>query len=110
MLQNVIPWGTPLQDTFEIWEQRRPVMGDHIRVQRYHGLYAHHGIYVSDEEVIHFTGTDDDSILDWSKCKVIRTDLERFLDGAYWKSRYIRRKNWTICIPRRKSFNMPVSG
>lgn len=40
MLQNVIPWGTPLQDTFEIWEQRRPVMGDHIRVQRYHGLYA----------------------------------------------------------------------
>lgn len=41
MLQNVIPWGTPLQDTFEIWEQRRPVMGDHIRVQRYHGLYAH---------------------------------------------------------------------
>ena len=94
MLQNVIPWGTPLQDTFEIWEQRRPVMGDHIRVQRYHGLYAHHGIYVSDEEVIHFTGTDDDSILDWSK----------------WKSRYIRRKNWTICIPRRKSFNMPVSG
>lgn len=48
MLQNVIPWGTPLQDTFEIWEQRRPVMGDHIRVQRYHGLYAHHGIYVSE--------------------------------------------------------------
>lgn len=82
MLQNVIPWGTPLQDTFEIWEQRRPVMGEHIRVQRYHGLYAHHGIYVSDEEVIHFTGIDDDSILDWSKCKVIRTDLERFLDGG----------------------------
>lgn len=82
MLQNVISWGTPLRDTFEIWEHRRPVMGDHIRVQRYDGLYAHHGIYVSDEEVIHFTGTDDDSILDWSKCKVIQTDLERFLNGG----------------------------
>lgn len=38
--------------TEEIWVQKNPVMGDHIRVKRMHGIYTHHGIYVSDNEVI----------------------------------------------------------
>lgn len=62
------------------WEFIKPKRGDHIRVQR-SGIYSHHGIYISDEEVIHFTGTDDDSILDWSKCEVICTDITQFLRG-----------------------------
>lgn len=67
--------------TEEIWRAGPPSRGDHIRVDR--GLYCHHGIYVSDEEVIHFTGADDDSVLDWSKASVIKTDLASFLkDGA----------------------------
>jgi len=61
----------------EIWTQQPPKMGDHIRVKR--GLYAHHGIFVSDKEVIHFTGKDGDSILDWSKPEVIQSDLDYFL-------------------------------
>ena len=65
----------------EEWQYILPKRGDHIRVQRL-GLYSHHGIYVSDDEVIHFTGTDDDSILDWSKCEVISTDLAQFLRGG----------------------------
>ena len=68
--------------TEEIWEQKPPVMGDHIRVKRMHGLYTHHGIYVSDNEVIHFTGTDDDSIMDSSKNMVISSDLNFFLKGG----------------------------
>lgn len=69
--------------TEEHWEQRKPEKGDHIRVMRIGGLYAHHGVYVSDDEVIHFTGKDSDSILDWSKCEVISSDLELFLkDGV----------------------------
>lgn len=69
-------------DDDEIWVERLPKRGDHIRVQRMNGLYAHHGIYVSDKEVIHFTGKDDDSILDWDKPEVISTDLATFLkDG-----------------------------
>lgn len=69
--------------TEEQWEQRKPVMGDHIRVMRIGGIYAHHGIYVSDDEVIHFTGTEDDSILNWSKCEVICSSLAMFLkDGT----------------------------
>jgi hypothetical protein len=69
-------------DVSEIWVQKRPQKGDHIRVKRIGGLYAHHGVYVSDNEVIHFTGQDDDSILDWSKCEVIMTDLAVFLKGG----------------------------
>lgn len=65
----------------EEWQGIHPKRGDHIRVQR-SGLYSHHGIYIADDEVIHFTGADDDSILDWSKCEVIRTDLEQFLRGG----------------------------
>ncbi|MGN0466708.1 MAG: lecithin retinol acyltransferase family protein [Lachnospiraceae bacterium] len=68
--------------TEEIWENRTPKKGDHIRVKRIGGLYAHHGIYVSDDEVIHFTGRDNDSVLDWSKCEVLKSDLLYFLkDG-----------------------------
>ena len=66
----------------ESWIQRKPKIGDHIRVQRIGGLYAHHGVYVSDEEVIHFTGKENDSILDWSKPEVISSDLDYFLKGG----------------------------
>lgn len=69
-------------DDDEIWVQKPPQKGDHIRVQRMNGLYAHHGIYVSDREVIHFTGADDDSILDWDKPEVISTDLTTFLKDS----------------------------
>ena len=65
----------------EEWQYIHPKRGDHIRVRR-SGIYSHHGIYVSDEEVIHFTGRDSDSILDWSKCEVIKTDLDTFLKGG----------------------------
>lgn len=65
----------------EIWVYKPPKRGDHIRVCRMNGLYYHHGIYVSDNEVIHFTGDDDDSVLDWSKAHVIKTTLQKFLKG-----------------------------
>lgn len=64
-----------------IWHYQQPKRGDHIRVNR-SGIYNHHGVYVSDEEVIHFTGTEDDSVLDWSKCEVIRSHLSQFLRGG----------------------------
>ena len=66
----------------EIWAQKNPVRGDHIRVCRMNGLYYHHGIFISADEVIHFTGDDDDSVLDWSKAHVIKTDLQKFLRGG----------------------------
>lgn len=83
-MESVVPQ-LPITDavfTEEIWVQKNPVMGDHIRVKRMHGIYTHHGIYVSDNEVIHFTGTDDDSIMDSSKNRVISSDLNFFLKGG----------------------------
>ena len=66
----------------ELWTFKNPRRGDHIRVRRMNGLYYHHGIFISAEEVIHFTGDDDDSVLDWSKAHVIKTDLQKFLCGG----------------------------
>ena len=66
----------------EIWVHKPPKRGDHIRVKRMNGLYCHHGIFISADEVIHFTGDDDDSVLDWSKAHVIKTDLKKFLRGG----------------------------
>ena len=83
-MESIVPQ-MPITDavfTEEIWVQKNPVMGDHIRVKRMHGIYTHHGIYVSDNEVIHFTGTDDDSIMDSSKNRVISSDLNFFLKGG----------------------------
>ncbi len=66
----------------EIWSSKNPKRVDHIRVRRMNGLYYHHGIFISAAEVIHFTGDDDDSVLDWSKARVIKTSLENFLRGG----------------------------
>lgn len=68
------------EDKKEIWSMRNPNKGDHVKVNR--GLYTHHGVYISIDEVIHFTGTEDDSILDWSQNEVIKTGLEYFLRGG----------------------------
>lgn len=63
-----------------IWFQGPVKKGDHIRVNR--GLYYHHGVYFSPDEVIHFTGAENDNILDWSENQVITSDLLRFLQGG----------------------------
>lgn len=69
------------EDIKEIWIEKLPEKGAHIRVSR--GLYCHHGVYISEDEVIHFTGKDGDNVLDWSKPEVIKTDLSYFLkDGV----------------------------
>lgn len=63
-----------------MWEVKKPVYGDQIRVNR--GLYAHHGIYASDDCVIHFAAKDANNELDPSKAKIITTSLADFLKGG----------------------------
>lgn len=60
----------------EQWQLQQARHGDHIRVSR--GLYWHHGIYVSDSEVIHFTALEDDNLLGGGN-EVMATPLSRFL-------------------------------
>ncbi len=60
----------------EVWEYIKPKKADHIRVCR--GLYNHHGIFVSEDEVIHFASEGDDNLLGTTN-EVISTDLDEFL-------------------------------
>lgn len=79
---NIIAEPLIFLEPSEIWAFKNPKRGDHIRVCRMNGLYYHHGIFIAADEVIHFTGDDDDSVLDWSKAHVIKTDLQKFLRGG----------------------------
>lgn len=54
--------------------------GDLLKVKRKIG-YSHYGIAVSYNEVIHFSGTDSDSILDQKSVCIIKTFLDVFLKG-----------------------------
>lgn len=54
--------------------------GDHIRVKRDH--YYHHGIFIGDNQVIHFTGEQNDSINNKENVKVRKTSIEFFLKNS----------------------------
>ncbi len=62
-----------------MWEAQTPQTGDHIRVSR--GVYNHHGIYISDEEIIHFSGDGDDNILGGNNT-VCTTTLAKFTQNG----------------------------
>lgn len=54
--------------------------GDHICVRRARGLYAHHGVYVGEGSVIHYT--DAAGLMQKSAACIVETTLEEFLgDG-----------------------------
>jgi hypothetical protein len=52
--------------------------GDHIYVKRRRRFYVHHGIYMGDGKVIHFTG----SVREKKDPRVQETDLSGFLKGG----------------------------
>jgi len=52
--------------------------GDHIKVRRYGGLYAHHGIEVGDGSVVHFSGEPFNGV----EPRVCRVPLEEFVEGG----------------------------
>ena len=64
------------------WVKRKPKRGDHIRVRSKRIVYFHHGVFISPDEVIHFTTDENAGALDWSKARVIKTSLEEFLAGG----------------------------
>ena len=66
-----------------------PVLpGDHIYVKRKSRFYIHHGIYMGEGKVIHFTG----SIREKVDPEVRETDLSRFLKGGKLKKRDYRKR------------------
>ena len=53
--------------------------GDHIRVSCQH--YYHHGVYLGNNEVIHYTAENNDGIADPNSVKVRKTSLDFFANG-----------------------------
>ena len=66
-------------EVINMWEFKNPSYGDQIRVNR--GLYSHHGIYASDNEVYHFAAVEG-SETNPENAKVICTSLDKFLKGG----------------------------
>lgn len=62
-----------------MWIKEKPSYGDQIRVNR--GLYFHHGIYVSDDEVIQYASPKGSEI-SAKTALIIKTNLDTFLNGG----------------------------
>lgn len=62
-----------------MWEIKKPVYGDQIRVSR--GLYSHHGIYESDDSVIQFASPVGSEVSPETAI-IITTTLDNFLKGG----------------------------
>ncbi|MCQ2795722.1 MAG: lecithin retinol acyltransferase family protein [Bacilli bacterium] len=62
------------------WEYGVLEKGDHIRVSR--NYYYHHGIYLGNNEVIHYTAENNDGIANPSDVKVRKTSLDFFASNS----------------------------
>ncbi len=65
----------------DIWTVKKLTPGDHIRVNR--GWYCHHGIYVGNDEVIHYCAEDGDGVHTPEEVCVRRTSLGQFCAGEF---------------------------
>jgi len=71
------------------WEMIAPYPGAHIRVQ-IQSIY-HHGIYVGEDEVIQF-GLPFDMLRPKEEVKVLKSNMEQFLQGGFLEVRVFDRK------------------
>lgn len=71
--------------------------GDHICVRRRGRFYTHHGIYIGDGKVIHFTG----SIREKVNPEVHETDLSSLLKGEI-----LRRRDYKKRLPACETINL----
>ena len=58
-----------------------PQVGDLLRVKRKQGYY-HYAIAINEGEVVHFSGTNDDSITNYKDVKIRKASLDLFLRGG----------------------------
>lgn len=81
-----------------IWKIAEFQLGDHIRVKRDH--YYHHGIYVGNDEVVHYTGLNSDAFATPEQVEVRVTSVEFFLrDGVGEHAVYTRKEKRCLRKP-----------
>ena len=61
------------------WTNRKLKPGDHIRVKR--PYYYHHGIYIGENKVIHYSSDDGDGLEHPEKVEVMESSLDFFLQN-----------------------------
>ena len=64
-------------------------VGDHIYVDKYLGIYTHHGIYIGDEKVIHYSGLANG----FESGKIEEIGLAEFKKGSNYLTKYIYDEN-----------------
>ena len=63
------------------YENKKPEKGDILAVQRKNAIYIHYGIYVGDNQVVHFSGPVGDDVNNPENVQIRKTSLEDFLRG-----------------------------
>ena len=56
-------------------------VGDHLYSKRWLGLYVHHGLYIGNDTVIHFSGTLPED------ARIVKCTLEEFSGWQAWRIR-----------------------
>ncbi len=84
----------------EQWTSEPPEAGDQLRVNR--GGYYHHGIYIGDNQVIHFgTGNSDTDFFHGESNLIHQSDIAEFLSGGLLEKRvYGRREKRLVNSPK----------
>lgn len=72
--------------------------GDHVYVRRYSRFYSHHGIYMGNNRVVHYTGLGEKEKKNPS---VKETGLEEFLKGST-----LRRCNYKERLPNDETLKL----
>ena len=87
---------------FDKWKKKlHPRFGQHIRVKRKCGIgfFYHHGIYVSDSEVINFNGepgkksVGKSNIEEMKDALIVRSTIKEFLNGGILEVNTAKRKH-----------------
>ena len=88
------------------WEMIAPYPGAHIRVQ-IQSIY-HHGIYVGEDEVIQF-GLPFDMLRPKEEVKVLKSNMEQFLQGGFLEVRVFDRKEKQLKNDDKKIIELALS-
>lgn len=89
------------------WQYGVLEAGDHIRIKRAH--YYHHGVYVGNDEVIHYTAAKDDGIGDAKSVLVRKTSLDFFAQNGAVEKAFYSHKELKNCRPKEEAVKIALA-
>jgi len=92
----------------EVWDYTLPFAGAQIRVKR--PLYYHHGIYVGNNQVIHFGNGDINDTKHPELNTVHQSSVEEFLDGGLLEVRVYSKDEKKKLLSTKKIIENAING